>query len=64
MRLNEIDSDVDYSLLETELELTESRLVNDPVQKVAKALKAWDFLPVTKSYVHRVKQQLKSSKII
>jgi len=53
-RLKEIESELDFELQSKDMDLTESRFINEPFYKIEKSLILFDFFPIQNSTLSSV----------
>jgi hypothetical protein len=63
-RINEIETEMHFQTNGNELDLINSRFINDPIVKIERSLKNYDFFPVQKQVLVDLCQKFKESKIL
>lgn len=63
-RINEIETEMHFQTNGNELDLLNSRFINDPCVKIERCLKSYDFFPVQKQVLVELCKKFKDSKIL
>jgi len=63
-RINEIETEMHFQTNGNELDLINSRFINDPILKIERSLKNYDFFPVQKQVLVDLCQKFQESKIL
>lgn len=53
-RLNELESELELEMTGNELELMDSKLMNDPIAKIRSTLGKYDFIPVKRAMLEEI----------